>query len=141
MKELDEFMKNWVEDALGVRPIFEQLRKYLAGQADVEFEFNARPGISYSLRAKHKNQQKHPLFVLIDIIDDEPEERWLSVCFFAESLTKEQRGNGDVVPGGLMGRDACCFDVSEGDEDLPREEGNFLVTCLTSAMEYAPANL
>ena len=141
MKELDDFMKNWVEDTLGVRPIFEQLRKHLVGQADLALEFNARPGISYSLRARHKNQKQYPLFVLIDIIDDEPEERWLSVCFFAESLAEEQRQKGDIVPGGLMGQNACCFDVAEGDEDLPRDEGDLLVACLDSARDFAVANL
>lgn len=56
-------------------------------------------------------------FALIDVIDDDPEQRWLSVCFYDDLVTDEQE-QGDWVPGGLMGEDARCFNVDEADEDL-----------------------
>ncbi|MDO5484099.1 MAG: hypothetical protein Q4F27_04245, partial [Desulfovibrionaceae bacterium] len=80
-------------------------------------EFKARPGISYSVRARHEAQTERKLFVLIDVVDDEPESRWLSVCFYADMISDPEE-NGDFVPQGLMGEDAACFNLDEADESM-----------------------
>ena len=73
--------------------------------------------MSYSLRARHERQQGRELFVLVDVVDDEPESRWLSVCFYADMITDPSE-LGDYVPQGLMGEDACCFNLDEDDADM-----------------------
>ena len=55
--------------------------------------------------------------VLLDVVDDEPASRWLSICFYDE-MVSDPGEKGDFVPGGLMGEDARCFNVDELDEDL-----------------------
>lgn len=132
---LEQFLEQWTEDEAGMRVFFGQVHDYLVKQTNVQLDFKARPGISYSLRAKHDNQKKRDLYVLVDVIDDEPEERWLSLCFYAESLPEELQEHGDIVPGGLMGEDACCFDVSENDEDFEA----ILFKCLDCAHKFASA--
>lgn len=86
---------------------------------NVTLEYKGRPGVSHSLRARHKAQKDRELFVLVDVIDDDPEARWLSVCFYADLMT-DPEGRGDVVPGGLAGDDACCFDLSETNSDVEK---------------------
>ena len=130
---LANFLEEWEEDDMGVHSLFVSLHDHLQGMAGRELSFKGRPGISYSLRAKHPNQQKRDLFVLVDVIDDEPEERWLSICFYADSLLPEQIAVGDVVPGGLGGEDACCFDVGEAEEDTEV----FMKACLDAAWAFA----
>lgn len=133
---LDQFMLEWAEDEAGMRTFFGNIHEYLSKQPDAILDFKARPGISYSLRAKHTNQKNRDLYVLVDVIDDEPDERWLSICFYAESLPPDLQEHGDIVPGGLMGEDACCFDISERDADF---EG-ILFRCLDSAHKVASEN-
>ena len=53
-------------------------------------------------------------FVLVDVVDDEPEARWLSVCFYAD-MVNDPDELGDFVPSGLMGKDACCLNLEEDD--------------------------
>lgn len=133
LPELDAFLAGWNEDELKMKPLFLSLYHCLAGFSPVELEYRGRPGVSHSLRAKHPDQKKRELFVLVDIIDDDPEARWLSVCFYADLVTDEE-GRGDVVPGGLLGEDACCFDV---DEITPDTEA-FLLDRLREAYAAAP---
>ena len=111
-QELQVFLQEWKTDTLGLKPVFEACHATLAALPGVTLEFKGRPGVSYSLRAKHAAQSSRPLFVLVDVIDDDPAARWLSVCFYANLVTDPQE-RGDVVPGGLMGEDACCFDVED----------------------------
>ena len=49
-----------------------------------------------------------------DVVDDEPEARWLSVCFYAD-MVNDPDELGDFVPSGLMGKDACCLNLEEDD--------------------------
>lgn len=81
-------------------------------------EFLARPGVSLSLRILNPSL-KRPLVAMLDVIDDDPENRWLSVCFYADLITDPQE-LGDIIPGGLQGGDGYCFDV-EGDDGAPGE--------------------
>lgn len=112
MKELDEFLANWPDTAEGNRGAFAALKAHLEGLAGVRLDFIARPGITYSLRAKHEAQQRRELFVMVDVIEDSP--RWLSVCFYRD-LAGDPESLGDEVPEGLLGEDAVCFDLETAD--------------------------
>jgi hypothetical protein len=87
------------------------------GKEKVSIEFFERPGISYSLRGIHESQKDRPLFVMIDVIDDDPKARWLSVCFYGDMI-KDPDERGDLIPEGLLGSDGYCFDIIESDEPL-----------------------
>ena len=52
---------------------------------------------------------------MVDVIDDDPDNRWLSVCFYEEAITDPDE-RGDMVPGGLFGQDGYCFDIYEYEE-------------------------
>ena len=116
MSEFDTFLAEWESGPDGVKPLFQALYACLTGLDGVTLEYKSRPGVSHSLRAHHAAQKKRDLFVLVDIIDDDPEARWLSLCFYADMVT-DPEGRGDVVPGGLVGNDACCFDIDNPDAD------------------------
>jgi hypothetical protein len=51
---------------------------------------------------------------MVDVIEDQP--RWLSVCFFGD-MVQDPEEKGAVVPGGLLGEDALCFDLEVCVED------------------------
>ena len=117
MQEVKQFEADWRADPLNVKPAFEAWEAFLGGLADVSLDFKARPGISYSLRARHAAQKDRELFVLVDVVDDEPESRWLSVCFYADMITDPDE-LGDFVPQGLMGADAMCFNLDEDSAEM-----------------------
>ena len=102
------FVADWPDEPM--RRVFTELAEVVAGLPGVTCDFVARPGVSYSLRPRHKNQQDRPLFAMIDVIDDQP--RWLSVCFY-EDMISDPEGLGDLVPGGLAGSDGYCFDLTD----------------------------
>lgn len=112
-QELETFLESWTADPNGAKEAFIRFRDFLLTTPDVRFEFKARPGVSYSLRAANPKQSR-PLFVLVDVVDDEPEARWLSVCFYADMIN-DPNELGDFVPSGLMGEDACCLNLEEDD--------------------------
>jgi hypothetical protein len=116
-KDITAFLDAWTADPNKTKPCFLDLKDHLAGLDGIRFEFVARPGITYSLRAAHANQTKRGLFAMVDVIDDDPADRWLSVCFYNE-LVDDPDGMGDEVPGGLLGEDAKCFDMYESDDGL-----------------------
>ena len=113
-EELTTFLDTWSTDPNRTKPCFLAFKEHLESLDGVRFNFIARPGITYSLRVAHANQQKRGLFAMVDIIDDDPADRWLSVCFYNE-LVDDPKGLGDEVPGGLLGEDAKCFDLYESD--------------------------
>lgn len=119
ISELQKFLGDWNTDQNAVKPLFEAMCSTLAAMPDVVLEYKGRPGISHSLRAQHTSQKNRPLFVLVDVIDDEPDARWLSVCFYADYVSDPEE-QGDVVPGGLFGEDACCFDIEEADSTMQK---------------------
>lgn len=112
--EIRAFMDDWTVDPLHAKDAFTAFWHYLAALPQVECDFKGRPKVSYSLRAVHSANRARPLFVLVDIVDDEPENRWLSVCFYAD-MVHDPEGLGDIVPEGLMGKDACCLNLEEDD--------------------------
>lgn len=114
--ELEAFISEW--ENCHSKAAFLTFRQALESVGGAVLSFKARPGITYSLRGSHPSHQRE-LFVLIDVIDDDPELRWLSVCFYEDMVT--DRGNqGDWVPQGILGEDARCFNVDEADEELVR---------------------
>ncbi|OBQ55774.1 hypothetical protein SP90_03210 [Halodesulfovibrio spirochaetisodalis] len=110
-------LEGWVESEAKTKAAFEEYKDLLLSFEGSTLSFKGRPGVSYSLRAKHANQTERNLFVLVDIIDDDPADRWLSVCFYADMINDADEV-GDWVPGGLMGEDACCFNLDEDDAEM-----------------------
>lgn len=117
MESVKPFMDAWIDDSLGMKPIFHDLLNSLLEKEKVSIEFFERPGISYSLRGIHESQNDRPLFVMIDVIDDDPRARWLSVCFYGDTI-EDPDERGDLIPEGLLGSDGYCFDIIESDEPL-----------------------
>ncbi len=118
-QDLEALLAGWIDSPQGIKKAFVRLRDNLAAKNDLRVSFKARPGVSYSLRTAHALQKERVLFVIMDIIDDDPENRWLSVCFYPDMITDpEERGN--LIPLGLLGEDGYCFDLEEWDEEYLR---------------------
>ena len=117
MQDIQNFLDGWNVDPAGAKPVFTKFYEWLKEQNDVELAFLSREGVTHSMRGKHKNQAERPLFVMVDVIDDDPDDRWLSVCFYGDMITDPDE-LGDFVPGGLLGADGHCFDVSETDNEF-----------------------
>ncbi|MDL2272058.1 hypothetical protein LJC23_03390 [Desulfovibrio sp. OttesenSCG-928-I05] len=122
-----EFFDAWNVDGNGVKPACEALFAHMASLPGLKLAFLYRQGISLSIRALPvENQEK--IVALLDIIDDAPEERWVSLCFDASRVTDPEE-RGDLVPQGLQGVDACCFDYDADDSALL----TYLIERLTEA--------
>lgn len=132
MKEPDTLLDTWTETDSGTRKAFAQIVDHLDHMDHITLEFVARPGISYSLRPRHEKQTDQTLFAMVDVIDDDPNERWLSVCFYSEMISDPDE-MGDLIPEGLLGEDGYCFDLDAYDED----DVDYLKQRLTEAFEYA----
>ncbi|QTA85928.1 hypothetical protein [Desulfonema magnum] len=116
-QELNAFIEEWKETPEKNKEVFLHFREYLSRKEGVTLDFMQRPGLTYSLRAVHASQKKKDLFVMVDVIEDDP--RWLSICFYGEMIADPEE-KGDFVPEGLLGEDAVCFDLEERDEVLIR---------------------
>ncbi|SPD72980.1 conserved hypothetical protein [uncultured Desulfobacterium sp.] len=118
-REVTKFIAGWAEDAKGIKGTFIRLKEKFFGKNDVTLSFICRPGISHSLRVGSiKGENKYnKLFALMDIVDDQIEGRWLSVCFYSELVTDPDQA-GNLVPNGILGEDGYCFDVLEYEESL-----------------------
>lgn len=114
VQDIKTFLDSWEIDPLQAKPDFIEFMDYLSSQPNVALDFKSRPHISYSLRARNASQKNRELFVLVDVVDDEPDSRWLSVCFYADMVSDPEE-NGDFVPSGLLGEDAICFNLDEDD--------------------------
>ena len=134
MTTIKEFMTAWEEkeDATGARQAFTELLTHLNTLDHTHLTFNARPGVSYSLRPCHTAQTTRSLFAMVDVIDDDPDQRWLSVCFYGDMVTDPEE-MGDLIPGGLLGEDGYCFDLYTYD----RYEIAYLKERLTQAHQKA----
>lgn len=135
MEKVQHFLDEWSEDSLGTKPIFQALFDDLLKKNDAGFEFHERPGVSYSLRGIHRAQQDRPLFVMIDVIDDDPKQRWLSVCFYGDMI-QDPDEIGDLIPEGLLGADGYCFDITEADRNLEK----YVRNRIQEAYENAPSS-
>ena len=111
-----ELLNGWTDDPEDVKSAFLRLMARLSEKERSLFIFKSRPGISHSLRAVLSNPGTTDgrLFVMVDIIDDDPEHRWLSVCFYGDTIT-DPEDEGDLVPEGLLGEDGYCFDLYQYD--------------------------
>jgi len=114
---IETFLADWVGEKQPMRDWFRLFYRELASRADVSLSFVGRPGVSYSLRPRHKNQNTRQLFAIVDVIDDDPEARWLSVCFYEDMIT-DPRQLGECIPGGLAGSDGYCFDFYDNEQEL-----------------------
>ena len=119
--ELDKLLEDWTDGAPEIKNAFISFRDHLETLDNTLLSFVGRPGVTYSLRATVKDPavKDKPMFVMVDIIDDDPADRWLSVCFFNEMI-QDPDEMGDFVPGGLLGADAHCFDYDRADHDLEK---------------------
>ena len=117
MEAIQTFINGWTTDQLHIKPVFRTLLQCLSTMERATIEFHERPGISYSLRGMRPERRERPLFVMVDVIDDTPAERWLSVCFYEDTIT-DPNVLGDLIPEGLLGADGYCFDISESDDSL-----------------------
>ncbi|MEA2061611.1 MAG: hypothetical protein U9P10_14120 [Thermodesulfobacteriota bacterium] len=116
MEELEKFVDQWEETESQTKKAFQTIMEHLMAMADVTLEFHPRPGLTYSLRPRHKNQKDRTLFAMADVIDDDPGERWLSVCFYGDMISDPEE-MGDLIPEGLLGDDGHCFDLYAYDEE------------------------
>jgi hypothetical protein len=117
IQELESFIENWTETQGQNKKAFIRLKDYVSAMPGVHLDFISRPGVTHSLRANHKNQENRPLFLIMDVVEERP--RWLSVCFYSETIN-DPEDRGVFVPKGLLDEDAICFDVEEYDETLVR---------------------
>lgn len=135
MEVLKKFIENWQETDSGTKKAFTEIMEHLNSMDGVSIAFTARPGVSYSLRPKHANQKDRNLFAMADVIDDAPEQRWLSVCFYGDMINDpDQMGN--LIPGGLLGSDGYCFDLDEYDDSTVE----YIKARLDEAWEHAAAS-
>ncbi|MBW1852455.1 MAG: hypothetical protein JRJ15_13715 [Deltaproteobacteria bacterium] len=117
--EMLELLEAWTDDPPNIKGVFVRLKDKLLAMKDVSLSFMSRPGVSYSLRANisYTGRENRNLFALVDIVDDQAEERWLSVCFYSDLIT-DPGDEGNLVPGGILGEDGYCFDLFECDWEL-----------------------
>jgi hypothetical protein len=131
--EIRSFLQGWGDEQK--HPMQKWLQLFfdtVQKMDDVDLQFVARPGVSYSIRPKRRSQKERDLFAMIDLIDDDPAERWLSVCFYGDMIS-DPGGHGEVIPGGLAGDDGYCFDMFTDDKELAR----YLVERMIEAWEAA----
>lgn len=119
VEEVEAFLRTWPGNHQPARDFFRLFYGELQAMAGVTINFNARPGVSYSLRPHHENSIGREFFAIIDVIDDEPESRWLSVCFYQDTISDPEE-RGEIIPGGLAGRDGYCFDLNGDNKDLAK---------------------
>lgn len=112
-QEIETFLKDWVETEEQNKEGFERLYKLLQDKEKGSLEFHPRPGVTYSLRGMSFGKDAPSLYVMVDVIEDEP--RWLSVCFYGDMITDPEE-KGAFVPGGLLGEDGLCFDLERYDK-------------------------
>lgn len=115
--EFQTFIDTWDVQEDSTKSHFLLLCSQLLGLSGVQLDFLPRPGVSYSLRAERSVGEQWALFALIDVVDDEPEKRWLSVCFYANTVSDPQNV-GNLIPGGIRGKDGYCFDIFEEDRSI-----------------------
>jgi len=116
IEKILKFTSEWEDDQNNILPDLKGLIHNLDMRTDITVEFIERPGISYSIRASHPAQKQRKLFMLADIIDDNPKARWLSVCFYKDMI-QDPMEEGEEIPGGLMGEDGYCFDHEVASEN------------------------
>jgi hypothetical protein len=117
--EMSGFLETWENDPHKIKQTFLKVIDKLRTTEGTSLNFISRPGVSYSLRAslKNRHEKSQSLFALVDIIDDAPDNRWLSICFYEEMVTDPDE-LGNLVPNGILGEDGYCFDLYRDDPSL-----------------------
>lgn len=115
VSEIEQFLTEWKDKGQKVEQIYRGLYETVNSLEGVGYDFSGRPGVSYSLRPTHSALNGRKFFAILDVIDDDPEDRWLSICFYSDLITDPEE-RGEVIPGGLAGVDGYCFDVYSYDE-------------------------
>ncbi|MBW2707846.1 MAG: hypothetical protein JRD04_00940 [Deltaproteobacteria bacterium] len=116
-KHLSDILDKWTQDEMNMKDAFLRLCNRFSEKNQAVLSVVSRPGISYSLRARMKaDAEEGTLITMIDIVDDDPDDRWLSVCFYGDCVTDPEE-EGDLVPGGLLGEDGHCFDLYENNQN------------------------
>lgn len=105
--EIQNFFQQW-DDASGMKALCGSLYSHMTTFSGLRMEFVARPGVSYSIRML--GQGAEDIAALLDVIDDDPDGRWLSLCF-PDAIVTDPDEEGDQVPSGLNGKDARCFSI------------------------------
>ncbi|MBU1566659.1 MAG: hypothetical protein KJ630_13655 [Proteobacteria bacterium] len=126
--EIEAFIASWPGDYQPMRDCFRLFCQQSLIMVGVTLSLSARPGVSYSLRFHHSKMAGREFFAIIDVIDDDPDSRWLSVCF-QKDLISDPEDRGECIPGGLPGSDGYCFDLNDDD----REFTGYLVARLHEA--------
>ena len=117
--EMTDMLEKWKDDRQKIKTAFVKIKDELLKRENTILDFKSRPGVSYSLRANFRNldNKKRALFALVDVIDDDPENRWLSICFYVETITDPEE-IGNLVPQGILGEDGYCFDLNAFDHTM-----------------------
>lgn len=116
VSEIELFLKEWQEKGQKIEKVYRELYETISDLEGVEFSFSGRAGVSYSLRPTHPALRERQFFAIFDVIDDDPDDRWLSICFYSDFITDPEE-RGEVIPGGLAGGDGYCFDVYSFDDE------------------------
>ena len=114
--ELPELIRTWKDSPQGTKRAFLRLKEWFSGKDDLMLSLKARPGVSYSLRAAHALGNRRKLLALVDVIDNDPANRCLNVCFYDDMISDPEE-RGELIPLGLLGEDGYCFDLEEWDEE------------------------
>lgn len=56
-QEVQDFLDTWQQDPLQAKKAFTDFQRFLAGRSGVSLDFKARPGVSYSLRARQNRSR------------------------------------------------------------------------------------
>ena len=75
IKKISDLLNGWAADDNGIKAAFIEIVELLESLEGLVYSFKSRPGISHSLRASIDNREKK-LLTLMDIIDDDPANRW-----------------------------------------------------------------
>lgn len=113
MTELETFIDSWTNDPRGVKNAFLRLKSVLEGLCEATVSFVPRPPASYSLRAEPRRGR--PVIAMVDVATLDG-ERFLSVCFYADTITDPEE-RGDLIPEGLLSKDGYCFDLDSNDDE------------------------
>lgn len=129
-----QFMDEWKTDSINAKSVLDDFIQNMGDSPKFFAKFVSRPGVSRSLRVMTQPRADgREIVALLDIIDDDPDNRWLSVCFFAD-MVEDPEDLGDFVPEGLDGRDALCFNYDENDPRMASYIKNRLGNARDKAM-------
>jgi hypothetical protein len=114
MSELEAFINDWTDDPNGVKSAFLRLKSVLESLEGATVSFVPRPPATFSLRAEPSRGR--PVIAMVDVASLDG-ERFLSVCFYADTITDPDE-RGDLIPGGLLSQDGYCFDLDNDDDEV-----------------------